>query len=40
MKLTIVRHGETIENELGICHGQTDGTLSPKGIRQNMEFKI
>lgn len=37
-KVLVVRHGETIENEQGICQGQTDGTLSPKGIRQNMEL--
>ncbi|NOU16965.1 MAG: histidine phosphatase family protein [Bacteroidales bacterium] len=34
MKLIIVRHGETIENLQGICQGQLDGTLSPKGLLQ------
>ncbi|MBE9511715.1 MAG: histidine phosphatase family protein, partial [Bacteroidetes bacterium] len=33
--LIIVRHGETIENKLGICQGQTEGILSENGIRQN-----
>lgn len=35
LKLIIVRHGETIENLLGICQGQTGGTLSKKGIENN-----
>jgi len=34
MKLTIVRHGETIENSKGIYQGQTLGTLSDKGKEQ------
>lgn len=34
MKLTIVRHGETIENANDIIMGQNGGTLSPKGIEQ------
>jgi broad specificity phosphatase PhoE len=33
--LIIVRHGETIENGLGICQGQTDGTLTENGIKNN-----
>lgn len=36
--LIIVRHGETIENGSGICQGQTDGTLSEKGIKENDEL--
>lgn len=34
MKITIVRHGETIQNSLSICQGQSEGTLSEKGILQ------
>lgn len=34
MRLTIVRHGETIENQKGICQGQMDGTLSTTGLHQ------
>jgi broad specificity phosphatase PhoE len=34
MRLIIVRHGETIENQQGICQGQLDGTLSSKGLQQ------
>ena len=34
MKLIVIRHGETIENQQGICQGQLDGTLSPKGLQQ------
>jgi broad specificity phosphatase PhoE len=33
-KLIIIRHGETIENSQRICQGQTQGTLSEKGIGQ------
>lgn len=33
--LIIARHGETIENGLNICQGQTHGILSETGIRQN-----
>jgi probable phosphoglycerate mutase len=33
--LIIVRHGETIENISGISQGQTDGTLSEKGKKEN-----
>ncbi len=32
--LTIVRHGETIENTLDILQGQQPGTLSEKGFAQ------
>ena len=34
-ELIIVRHGETFENESGICQGQTEGTLSEEGKKQN-----
>lgn len=34
MKLTIVRHGETIENANDTIMGQNGGTLSQKGIEQ------
>ncbi|KAJ7337932.1 hypothetical protein OS493_008091 [Desmophyllum pertusum] len=32
--LTLVRHGETVENKTGILQGQTDTFLSDKGIEQ------
>jgi len=35
VELIVVRHGETIENTLKLCQGQTDGTLSEKGKLQN-----
>lgn len=35
MELIIVRHGITEENEAGIAQGQTDGTLSVKGLEEN-----
>jgi probable phosphoglycerate mutase len=35
MKIILVRHGQTIENQLEICQGQTEGTLSDEGIREN-----
>lgn len=34
MMLILARHGETIENNLGILQGQNHGTLSEKGIAQ------
>ena len=34
-EIIIVRHGETNENKLGICQGQTEGTLSEDGKKQN-----
>lgn len=34
MRITAVRHGETIENQKHIIQGQTPGTLSNKGIAQ------
>jgi len=39
MKLIIVRHGKTIENEQGIMQGQgIGGTLSELGIKQSKEI--
>lgn len=38
MELIIVRHGITEENEAGIAQGQTDGTLSEKGIKENIQL--
>ncbi|MGB3006406.1 MAG: histidine phosphatase family protein [Chitinophagaceae bacterium] len=38
ISLIIARHGETIENISGICQGQTDGTLSEKGLKENDEL--
>lgn len=38
MKLIIVRHGKTIENEKGICQGHLPGTLSKLGIKQAKEI--
>lgn len=34
MRLYIVRHGETEENRLRICQGQTHGTLTAEGIEE------
>lgn len=34
--LYIVRHGETVENTKNLCQGQTEGSLSPKGIEDNL----
>jgi alpha-ribazole phosphatase len=34
MKLLLIRHGRTKENEEGILIGQNDGTLSDEGVRQ------
>lgn len=34
MKLTVVRHGETVENKNDIIQGQMPGKLSEEGIRQ------
>nr|WP_238296580.1 histidine phosphatase family protein [Porphyromonas uenonis] len=33
MRLLIARHGETEENLLSICQGQTAGTLTRRGWR-------
>lgn len=35
LKLIIVRHGVTLENAANIAQGQTDGTLSEQGIKEN-----
>lgn len=35
MKLLLVRHGNTLENAANIAQGQTDGTLSEKGVHDN-----
>jgi probable phosphoglycerate mutase len=42
MKITAVRHGDTIENAARIVQGQTFGTLSPLGLQQIEElgFKL
>lgn len=34
MKLTLVRHGETVENKALLLQGQKDGTLSKTGLKQ------
>jgi broad specificity phosphatase PhoE len=39
-RLIIVRHGETIENELNICQGQEHGSLSEKGTRENEKLGL
>ncbi|HEX4875479.1 MAG TPA: histidine phosphatase family protein [Chitinophagaceae bacterium] len=38
IRLIIARHGATTENELNICQGQEQGTLSEKGITENKEL--
>ncbi len=38
MIITIVRHGETIENSKRICQGQLPGTLSEHGILQAQQL--
>ena len=38
MKLTIVRHGETVENAKDEIMGQRGGTLSEKGIKQSKKL--
>jgi broad specificity phosphatase PhoE len=35
LKLLLVRHGNTLENAANIAQGQTDGTLSEQGLREN-----
>lgn len=35
-KLIIVRHGETMENQRGICQGQSEGILSDNGRKKNI----
>ncbi|HKJ43003.1 MAG TPA: histidine phosphatase family protein [Sunxiuqinia sp.] len=34
IQLTIIRHGETIENANNLCQGQQQGTLSELGVNQ------
>ncbi|MGH7241629.1 MAG: histidine phosphatase family protein [Candidatus Saccharimonadales bacterium] len=34
MRITAVRHGETLENAAMVVQGQSRGTLSPEGIQQ------
>lgn len=34
MRLLLIRHGETVENQKGITQGHIGGTLSKKGIKQ------
>lgn len=34
MEITVIRHGQTIENLQGICQGQSEGTLSERGREQ------
>lgn len=34
MKLILVRHGETVDNQNNICQGQTQGKLNENGIHQ------
>ena len=38
MRLLIVRHGETEENLLSICQGQTAGTLTRRGVAQCLQL--
>ncbi len=40
MKLIIVRHGVTLENDAGIAQGQTDGTLSGQGHLDNEKLGL
>jgi broad specificity phosphatase PhoE len=40
LKLIIVRHGVTIENAANIAQGQTDGTLSEQGIKENEHLAV
>ncbi len=35
MKLLLIRHGVTLENAANIAQGQTDGTLSEQGLKEN-----
>jgi broad specificity phosphatase PhoE len=39
MKLILIRHGETIENQTNICQGQNHGQLSQMGIKQAIYLK-
>ena len=38
MRLLIARHGETEENLLSICQGQTAGTLTRRGVAQCLQL--
>ncbi|MBW2963920.1 histidine phosphatase family protein [Candidatus Woesearchaeota archaeon] len=40
MRLTIVRHGETVENREDICQGQKFGTLSERGKEQAKKLAL
>jgi probable phosphoglycerate mutase len=40
MKIILVRHGKTIENQIGICQGQTEGTITIEGIRENNALSL
>lgn len=40
MKLVIVRHGNTLENTANIAQGQTDGTLSEQGLKENESLAL
>jgi broad specificity phosphatase PhoE len=40
MNLTVVRHGQTIENAQGIIMGQLGGTLSEKGVKQAEDLSL
>ena len=38
--LLIIRHGQTLENILNVCQGQTRGVLSPLGISQAQDLSL
>lgn len=40
MRITLVRHGQTIENANRIVQGQLDGTLSPLGKKQAKKVAV
>lgn len=40
MRIILVRHGKTIENQIGRCQGQTEGTLSIEGIIENNDLSL
>jgi broad specificity phosphatase PhoE len=40
VKLTIVRHGETVENKARITQGQSFGTLNETGLEQAKQTGI
>lgn len=39
MELIIIRHGETVDNKIGVCQGQTHGALTPLGFQQANQVK-